>query len=86
VRELKKKIVLLNMYLFEGIQSEGNGLVTMHDILDAQWLYENQGDETYLRRVIRPLEGLLTGHKRLVVKDSAVRNLIYALLHFNLIV
>lgn len=60
-----------------GIQSEGNGLVTMHDILDAQWLYENQGDETYLRRVIRPLEGLLTGHKRLVVKDSAVNAVCY---------
>jgi len=28
--------------------------------------------ETYLRRVIKPLEVLLTNHKRLVVKDSAV--------------
>eukprot|EP00955_Chlamydomonas_euryale_P027755 292947-Chlamydomonas_euryale.AAC.1 len=29
-------------------------------------------DETYLRRVVMPLEVLLTGFKRVVVKDSAV--------------
>lgn len=28
--------------------------------------------ESYLRRCIKPLEALLTSHKRLVVKDSAV--------------
>lgn len=44
----------------------------MHDILDAQWAYENYKDESYLRRVIRPLEGLLVKHKRIIVKDSSV--------------
>lgn len=28
--------------------------------------------ESYLRRTIKPLEALLTSHKRLVIKDSAV--------------
>jgi len=46
--------------------------VTMHDVLDAQWLYDNHKDETFLRRVIHPLEGLLTAHKRIIVKDSSV--------------
>ena len=46
----------------------------MHDVLDAQWMLDHQKDESYLRRVIRPLESLLTGHKRIVVKDSAVRS------------
>lgn len=55
-----------------GVQSENDGMVTMHDILDAQWLYENHGDESYLRRVIKPLEALLINHKRIIVKDSAV--------------
>jgi hypothetical protein len=55
-----------------GIQSEEAGLVTLHDVLDAQWLYENHKDESYLRRVIRPLEGLLINHKRIIMKDSAV--------------
>ncbi|GFN75726.1 H/ACA ribonucleoprotein complex subunit 4 [Plakobranchus ocellatus] len=55
-----------------GIQSEKEGMVTMHDILDAQWMYDNQKDDSYLRRCIRPLEALLVGHKRIIVKDSAV--------------
>lgn len=52
-------------------------MVTMHDVLDAQWLYENEKDEAYLRRVLRPLEVLLTEYKRVVVKDSAVNSLCY---------
>ena len=39
--------------------------------------YDTNGDETYLRRVVRPLEILLTRHKRLVVKDSAVNAICY---------
>jgi len=60
-----------------GIQSEQEGLMTMHDILDAQWLYENHKDETYLRRVIRPLEALLTNHKRILMKDTSVNAICY---------
>ncbi|XP_043673039.1 H/ACA ribonucleoprotein complex subunit 4 [Vespula pensylvanica] len=60
-----------------GIQSEKDNMVTMHDILDAQWLYDNHGDESYLRRVIKPLEALLVNHKRIIVKDSAVNAICY---------
>ncbi|XP_031356320.1 H/ACA ribonucleoprotein complex subunit 4-like isoform X1 [Photinus pyralis] len=60
-----------------GIQSEYDSMVTMHDILDAQWLYDNHKDETYLRRVIRPLESLLVGHKRIIMKDSSVNAVCY---------
>jgi len=49
----------------------------MHDVLDAQWMYENKKDESYLRHVIRPLEYLLTNYKRIVVKDSAVNAICY---------
>jgi len=35
-------------------------------------MYENNKDETYLRRVVRPIEGILTNYKRIFVKDSAV--------------
>lgn len=48
-------------------------MVTMHDVLDAQWQFDHNKDETYLRRVIYPLEKLLVSHKRIVMKDSAVR-------------
>ena len=60
-----------------GALNENNGMVTMHDVLDAQWMYDTMRDETYLRRTIRPLEVLLKGHKRIVVKDSAVNAICY---------
>jgi len=60
-----------------GIQSEGDGMVTMHDVLDAQWQLDNNKDESYLRRVVRPLEALLTSHKRIFIKDSAVNAVCY---------
>lgn len=55
-----------------GILSETDEMATMHDVLDAQWLYENYKDESYLRRVIRPLESLLINYKRIIMKDSSV--------------
>lgn len=57
---------------FRGVVSLQDNMVTMHDVLDAQWQYDNNKDDSYLRRVILPLEKLLTSHKRLVMKDSAV--------------
>ncbi|KAF7436942.1 centromere/microtubule-binding protein cbf5 [Pleurotus ostreatus] len=60
-----------------GAMSENDEMVTMHDVLDAQWVYDNTRDESYLRRVIRPLECLLVGYKRIVVKDSAVNAVCY---------
>jgi H/ACA ribonucleoprotein complex subunit 4 len=60
-----------------GALDESAGLVTMHDVLDAQWLVDNQKDETYMRRVVRPLETVLVKHKRIVVKDSAVNAVCY---------
>merc|ERR1712000_151709 len=60
-----------------GIMNEKKNLSTMHDVLDAQWELDHNKDESYLRRVIMPLESLLTGHKRVVVKDSAVNAICY---------
>eukprot|EP01115_Flamella_aegyptia_P009036 TRINITY_DN380_c2_g1_i1.p1 TRINITY_DN380_c2_g1~~TRINITY_DN380_c2_g1_i1.p1 ORF type:complete len:480 (+),score=254.23 TRINITY_DN380_c2_g1_i1:72-1511(+) len=60
-----------------GIMTEKEGMSTMHDVLDAMWVYESRKDETYLRHVIKPLEVLLTNYKRVVVKDSAVNAICY---------
>ena len=60
-----------------GAMEEGEGMCTLHDVLDAQWLHDNQRDESYLRTVIKPLETLLTTYKRIVVKDSAVNAVCY---------
>ena len=35
-----------------GSMQEDDTMVTMHDVKDAQWLYENYKDESYLRKVI----------------------------------
>lgn len=60
-----------------GIMHENAHMVTMHDVLDAQHVYDASKDETYLRHCVKPLELLLTGFKRLVVKDSAVNAICY---------
>ncbi|KAF2790822.1 centromere/microtubule-binding protein-like protein cbf5 [Melanomma pulvis-pyrius CBS 109.77] len=60
-----------------GAMDESKGMVTLHDVLDAQWLQDNNRDESYLRKVISPLETLLTSYKRIVVKDSSVNAICY---------
>ncbi|QDS70129.1 centromere/microtubule-binding protein cbf5 [Venturia effusa] len=60
-----------------GAMSEENDMVTLHDVMDAQWTQDNTRDETYLRTVIKPLESLLTTYKRIVVKDSSVNAITY---------
>jgi H/ACA ribonucleoprotein complex subunit 4 len=60
-----------------GVLGEADNMVTMHDVLDAQHVYDQTKDETYLRRVVMPLEVLLTSYKRLVVKDSCVNAICY---------
>merc|ERR1712238_190447 len=60
-----------------GALHEKDNLVTMHDVLDAQYVYDTTKDETYLRRVVMPLEVILTKYKRIVVKDSAVNAICY---------
>ena len=49
----------------------------MHDLLDAQHVYDTNKDESYLRHAVMPLEVLLTSFKRIVVKDSAVNAICY---------
>lgn len=60
-----------------GNVSENDGLFTMHDVLDAQYKYETDKDEKYLRTVIKPLEVLLADLPRIVVKDSCVNSICY---------
>ncbi|CAK0910423.1 unnamed protein product [Prorocentrum cordatum] len=60
-----------------GVLDENKYMATMHDVLDAQFMYENLRDEKYIRRVVIPLEFLLTTYPRLVVKDSAVNAICY---------
>lgn len=60
-----------------GIMDENKYMYTMQDVLDAQYLYEKEGDASYLKRVIQPVEILLTAYPRVVIKDSCVNAVCY---------
>ena len=60
-----------------GNVTEDDHLSTMHDVLDAQYLFKSEKNDAYLRRVILPCEYLLTHYKRVVVKDSAINAICY---------
>ena len=60
-----------------GALKEDASMVTMHDVKDAQWHFEQYGKEDYLRRVIMPLEILLTTYPRIVIKDTSVNAICY---------
>merc|ERR1712187_744058 len=60
-----------------GVLDENKHMSTMHDVLDAQYMYDTLRDEKYLRRTVMPLELILTNYPRIVVKDSAVNAVCY---------
>jgi H/ACA ribonucleoprotein complex subunit 4 len=60
-----------------GALKEDASMVTLHDVKDAQWHYEQYNNEEYLRRVVMPLEILLVGLPRIVVKDTSVNAICY---------
>ncbi|WP_457554864.1 RNA-guided pseudouridylation complex pseudouridine synthase subunit Cbf5 [Candidatus Pyrohabitans sp.] len=47
-------------------------LVTLHDLCDAYHFWREDGDESFLRRVILPVEFAVKHLPRVVVRDSAV--------------
>ena len=40
-------------------------------------MYENKGDESYLRKIIKPVEFLLLDLPKIIVKDTAVNAICY---------
>ena len=38
-----------------GAMSENDDMVSMHDVMDAQWLYDNTRDGTFFLHFERPL-------------------------------
>jgi len=60
-----------------GVLMEDETMVSMHDVLDAQWMFQQTKKEDYLRRVVMPLELLLVSYPRIVIKDTAVNAVCY---------
>ena len=55
-----------------GAVSEKEKMFTLHEVRDAMTDYKVNQDEAGLRTVVQPLECLLVGHKRIMIKDSTV--------------
>jgi len=45
---------------------------TLHDLLDAFKIFQESGDETFLREIIRPMEVAVKDLKKVIIKDTAV--------------
>ncbi len=55
-----------------GSFNEKNNLATLQDVTDAYHFYIEDGDESYLREVIMPMERAADYLPKIIVKDSAV--------------
>lgn len=51
--------------------------VTLHDVQDAYHVYKTTSDEKYIRKIVKPLEALLSEYPRIMIKDSAVNSICY---------
>ena len=51
---------------------EKAGLVTMHTLADAYAVWKESGDDSKLRRYVKPVEHALGDIKSVVIRDSAV--------------
>ena len=55
-----------------GSFNEKNNLVTLHDVTDAFHFYIDDGDESFLRKTIMPMEKACDYLPKIIIKDSAV--------------
>ncbi len=55
-----------------GSLSEKEGLVTLHDVVDAYHFWKENGDEEAMKKVILPVEKAVEHLPKIVIRDSAV--------------
>ncbi len=52
--------------------NEEQGLVRLHDLSAAIHKLKNEGNEEFIRKLVQPIENVLTPFKKVFIKDSAV--------------
>ncbi|ADM27028.1 tRNA pseudouridine synthase B [Ignisphaera aggregans DSM 17230] len=52
--------------------TENRDIVTLHEVSEALYIWRNLGDESFLRKMILPVEYIVAFLPKIVVKDSAV--------------
>jgi len=55
-----------------GVFSEIENLATLQDVKDAYEIYQAEGDEYYLRKIIFPMEKMVSHVPKIYVRDTAV--------------
>jgi H/ACA ribonucleoprotein complex subunit 4 len=55
-----------------GTFTEKSNLTTLQDIKDAFTVYQNEGDDRYLKKLIFPMEKMVEHMPKIVVRDTAV--------------
>jgi H/ACA ribonucleoprotein complex subunit 4 len=55
-----------------GIFREDNTLCTLQDLKDAYLIYQEEKDESYLRRLISPIEKAVAHWRKIYIRDTAV--------------
>ncbi|MGB1491315.1 MAG: PUA domain-containing protein, partial [Candidatus Poseidoniaceae archaeon] len=48
-----------------------NQSITMQQLADAYWLWQEKGEEAAMLRILHPIEDMLSDLPRVVVKDGA---------------
>ena len=51
---------------------EDESLITLQNLKDAYTIYRNEGDDSYLRKIIFPMEKIVSHLPKIYVRDSAV--------------
>jgi len=55
-----------------GVLSENNCTATLHDVIDAYHIWKEKGIEKYIKKVILPVEYVIKGLPKIIIRDSAV--------------
>lgn len=51
---------------------EDNTLVTLQNVKDAYRIYTEEGDDTYLRKIVMPMERMVSHVPKIYIRDTAV--------------
>jgi len=57
--------------------TEEKGMVNLHQLSEAVYLFKEEGEEKYLRKCVQPLENATEHLKKIWVMDSAVSSIAY---------
>jgi len=55
-----------------GYFREDTNLITLQDLNDAMYIYKNEGNDSYLRKIVAPMERAVEHMDQIIIRDTAV--------------